>query len=136
MSPPHGSPMPLLLDTHALIWWFFDSPKLSRTAYARIAANQEPVHVSAASAWEIATKVRIGKMPLGRPLAENFAAYLQVQSFQPLPISIAHARLAGAISSPHKDPFDRLLAAQAQCENLTLVTADQAFNTLGVSILW
>ncbi|MGB8868606.1 MAG: type II toxin-antitoxin system VapC family toxin [Rhodomicrobium sp.] len=128
--------MPLLLDTHALIWWFFDNPKLSRAAYARIAANEEPVHVSAASAWEIATKVRIGKMPQGRALAENFSAYLQLQSFEPIPISVAHARLAGAFSSPHKDPFDRIIAAQAQCENLTVVTTDAAFQSLGVAIFW
>jgi PIN domain nuclease of toxin-antitoxin system len=128
--------MPLLLDTHALIWWYFDSPKLSRAVYARLAANEERVYVSAASAWEIATKVRIGKMPEGGALAENFAAYLQIQSFQPLPISVAHARLAGAISSPHKDPFDRIIAAQAQSENLTLATVDPAFDSLGVTIFW
>lgn len=128
--------MPLLLDTHALIWWFFDNPKLSRAAYARIAANEEPVHVSAASAWEIATKVRIGKMPQGRALAENFSVYLQLQSFEPIPISVAHARLAGAFSSPHKDPFDRIITAQAQCENLTVVTTDAAFRSLGVAIFW
>ncbi len=98
--------MALLLDTHALIWWLFDNPKLSRAARARLAAGEDPVYVSAASAWEIATKVRIGKMPEGRALAENFGLYLQLQSLQALPITVDHARLAGAISSPHKDPFD------------------------------
>jgi PIN domain nuclease of toxin-antitoxin system len=126
----------LLLDTHALVWWFFDNPKLSRAAYARIGSSGEAVYVSAATAWEIATKVRIGKMPEGRALAENFAGYLQQQDFRPLPISVAHARLAGAISASHKDPFDRLLAAQAQCENFAVVTADPAFESLGVRIFW
>ncbi len=128
--------MALLLDTHALIWWLFDNPKLSRAARARLAAGEDPVYVSAASAWEIATKVRIGKMPEGRALAENFGLYLQLQSLQALPITVDHARLAGAISSPHKDPFDRLIAAQAQIENLFVVTCDSAFQGLGVSILW
>ncbi len=128
--------MALLLDTHALIWWLFDNPKLSRAARARLAAGEDPVYVSAASAWEIATKVRIGKMPEGRALAENFGLYLQLQSLQALPITVDHARLAGAISSPHKDPFDRLIAAQAQIENLFVVTCDPAFQGLGVSILW
>jgi PIN domain nuclease of toxin-antitoxin system len=128
--------MALLLDTHALVWWYFDHPKLSQAARARIAASEQTVYVSAASAWEIATKVRMGKMPEGRALAENLPVYLRAQAFQPLAVSIAHARLAGSISSPHKDPFDRLIAAQAQSESLAVVTCDPAFESLGVRIVW
>jgi PIN domain nuclease of toxin-antitoxin system len=128
--------MALLLDTHALIWWYFDNPKLSQVARSRISADDERVYVSAASAWEIATKARTGKMPEVAALAENFSTYLQHQSFHPLSISIVHARLAGAITSDHKDPFDRLIAAQAQSEGLGVVTADPAFRNLGVPIVW
>ncbi len=128
--------MALLLDTHALVWWYFDNPKLSRSARGRIAPIEETVYVSAAPAWEMTTKARIGKMREGRALAENLAAYLQDQAFQPLPVSIPHALLAGSISSPHKDPFDRLIAAQAQSESLAAVTCDRAFESLGVRIVW
>lgn len=128
--------MSLLLDTHALIWWFLDSPRLSGPARAAIKAYGDPVHVSAVSAFEIATKVRLGKLPDAARLDRSFAAFLDAQDFKPLPLTLEHALVAGGLSDSHKDPFDRLLIAQALTENLTLVSNERLFDGFGVRRLW
>ncbi len=128
--------MSLLLDTHALIWWFLDAPPLSPAARAAIATASEPILVSAASAFEISTKVRIGKLPQAAALDDAFEDFLAVQRFVHLPISVRHARRAGALPIPHCDPFDRLLIAQALVEGLTLVSNEAAFDGFGVRRLW
>ncbi len=128
--------MSLLLDTHALIWWFLDSPRLSNVAREALGASPGPVYVSAVSAFEIATKVRLGKLPEAAALDQAFEAFLISQALTPLPLTIAHAQHAGGLVIEHKDPFDRLLIAQALLENLTLVSNERGFDAFGVSRLW
>jgi PIN domain nuclease of toxin-antitoxin system len=128
--------MKLLLDTHALAWWLADSPKLSRSARDHIAAASNAVFVSAASAWEISTKTRLGRWPEATSLASMFPGVIEANGFEALDISVRHAMHAGALPAPHADPFDRMLAAQAELEEMTLVTADPAFAQFDASVLW
>lgn len=92
--------------------------------------------VSAASAWEICTKVRLGKLETAHDVCEDFDGYLTRHGFEPSAISVEHARIAGKLEGPHKDPFDRMIAAQALAEGLSLVTNDQALAGFGVKIMW
>jgi PIN domain nuclease of toxin-antitoxin system len=127
----------LLLDTHALLWWVFADPKLSRRARAAIeddARNQ--VFISAASAWEIATKYRIGKLPNAAAVANDVAGTLADEGFSELPVSVRHAQRAGGLVGDHRDPFDRMLIAQAILDDLTLVSNERAFDAYGVHRLW
>jgi PIN domain nuclease of toxin-antitoxin system len=94
------------------------------------------VLVSTASAWEIGTKVRLGKLPGGQELAEDFAGFLARERFEPLPISVEHGIRAALLPGPHKDPFDRMLIAQSQAENLPIVSNDTVFDTYNVRRLW
>ena len=128
--------MSLLLDTHALIWWFLDSPRLSDKARTAIVDYIDPVYVSAVSAFEIATKVRLGKLPDAARLDRSFDAFVEAQHLKPLPLTLEHALVAGGLSDGHKDPFDRLLIAQALTENLTLVSNERLFDSFGVRRLW
>ena len=128
--------MQLLLDTHALLWWQTDDPQLSPAARAAIADDSNEVFVSAASAWEIATKVRLGKLPGLEAAAERFVELLLADGFQPLPMSARHALRAGAYAVAHRDPFDRMLAAQSELEGLLLVTRDSEFAAFGATTLW
>lgn len=128
--------MRLLLDTHALLWWSTDDVALSRRAYDAIRDNEAGVYVSAASAWEIATKSRLGKLPGSERLASELATYLDSQGFVALAVTLAHGVRAGALPGPHKDPFDRMLIAQAHAEQLTLVSNETAFDRYGVARLW
>ena len=125
-----------LLDTHALLWWFADDPALPAQAEALIDDPGNTVLVSAASAWEVCTKVRIGRLPTGQALCEDFTGYLERFHFTPLAISVAHGRLAGRLAGDHKDPFDRMLAAQALIESVPLLTNDPAFAGFGVRRFW
>jgi PIN domain nuclease of toxin-antitoxin system len=126
----------MLLDTHAVLWWFADDPQLPPRAEALIDDPANTVLVSAASAWEVCTKVRIGRLPTGQALCEDFSDYLQRFHFTPLPISVEHGRLAGRLAGTHKDPFDRMLAAQALVEGVPLMTNDPAFTAFGVTGVW
>jgi PIN domain nuclease of toxin-antitoxin system len=126
----------ILLDSHALFWWTTDDPRLSRRAHAAIDNDDEEVLVSAVAAWEVTSKVRAGRWPEASLLAERFFQILTHYGFRPLPITLEHAHLAGSLPGPHRDPFDRLLAAQSRIENVPLVTADAAFGTFGTAILW
>ena len=128
--------MRLLLDTHALIWWLLDDPALSRTAYAAITNPENDVLVSAVSAMEVTTKVRVGKLPHAVLLAYEFERQVAEEGFSALDISTAHAVLGGSLPFAHKDPFDRLLIAQAILESLALVSNEQMFDETGVSRLW
>lgn len=116
--------MKLLLDTHALAWWLSERSRLSQPAQVAISTESNQVFVSVVNAWEMAIKVGRGNWPAAASLVDGFEAEIAVESFQLLPIAVAHVRLAGMMQHPHRDPFDRLLAAQAQLEGLTLVTAD------------
>lgn len=126
----------LLLDTHALIWWLAGDEALSRRAREAIADEVNEIAVSAASAMEIATKFRIGKLPGAALLAQSFGEIIAEQGFGELPISVHHARLAGEMNIAHKDPFDRLLIAQAQVEDLVLVSNEAMFDGFAVKRLW
>ena len=126
----------LLLDTHALLWWWTDDVQLSPLARAAIFETKNEVFVSAASAWEIATKQRLGKLGQFPKVLERFTKLLAADRFIPLPIQHQHALKAGSYSSQHRDPFDRMLAAQSALEALTLVTCDAAFAQFDCRTLW
>jgi PIN domain nuclease of toxin-antitoxin system len=125
----------LLLDTHALLWWLTDDAALSHAAGAAIDDASNEVFVSAASAWEVTTKARLGKLEAG-PLARDFGLELRRQGFIPLPITVGHAQRAGSLPGPHRDPFDRMLIAQAQALDLVLVSNEAVFDSFGVRRLW
>jgi PIN domain nuclease of toxin-antitoxin system len=126
----------LLLDTHALLSWCADDPRLSAAARAAIGHSEHEVLVSAASAWEIATKARLGKLAGVERLLSDFAALMAADHFTLLPMSHAHALLAGSFAQAHRDPFDRMLAAQALIEDAQLVTNDAALDAFGVRCVW
>lgn len=126
----------LLLDTHALLWWWTDDARLSTLARAAISDEANTVYVSAASAWEIATKHRLGKLGEVPQAAPRFAELVAADGFQPLAVQQAHALRAGAWPQDHRDPFDRMLAAQTEIEGLTLVTCDAALAAFGCRQLW
>lgn len=128
--------MRLLLDTHTLLWWLADDPSLSAGARRLIGRSGNSVLVSAVSAWEIGTKVRLGKLPGAEELAADFAGWLARERFEQLPISVEHGIRAGLLAGAHKDPFDRMLAAQSQAENLPVVSNDAVFDAYGVRRLW
>lgn len=128
--------MRLLLDTHALLWWFTNDPRLSATARATIADADNDVYASAASAWEIATKHRIGKLTGLPAVTQRYADLIAVDGFRHLAVTHLHALKAGAWPHPHRDPFDRMLAAQSALEEMPLVTRDPAFRTFGILTLW
>lgn len=128
--------MQVLLDTHALLWWLSDDAKLSRRARTVIGTTSNTVFVSAASAWEIATKVRLGKLPTGAELASDFEGQLEREGFLSLQISVEHAVRAGFLPGGLRDPFDRMLIAQAQAENLQIVSKEELFDGYGVRRLW
>jgi PIN domain nuclease of toxin-antitoxin system len=101
-----------------------------------VIADDTIVCVSAVTAWEIANKVRLGKWPQAASLAASLTDIIAEQGFEPIPITLEQARVAGFLASVHRDPFDRMLAAQAQIEAIPLVTADPAFRTFGTQVLW
>lgn len=128
--------MRLLLDTHALLWWLAGDTALSEPARHAIADASNEVYVSAASAWEVATKHRIGKLPGVGPLAVDFARELTAQGFVALPITVQHGQAAGALVGAHRDPFDRMLIAQALDERMALVSNQVAFDDFAVHRIW
>src|SRR3954453_5182549 len=123
--------MRLLLDTHILLWWLADDPKLPVSAAAQIAAAETFVAVSAASVWEIAIKKSIGRL---EP-PDDLVAALDANDFRSLAITAAHALAAGALPNYHADPFDRMLIAQAREEDLILVSVDRRFSAYDVDLL-
>ncbi len=128
--------MRVLLDTHALVWWWTDDRRLPAAARAAIAAPDNVVLVSAASAWEIATKHRLGKWAEITHLLDGFEDLLRRSRFAPLSITLAHARLAGSLDWAHRDPFDRMLLAQARDQAVPLVSGDAAFLGCDIAVIW
>lgn len=128
--------MRLLLDTHALLWWLDGDRRLSSKARRAIADDSNTVLVSAASAWEITTKARLGKLPGALDVAADVAGCVASQAFVPLDITILHAQRAGNLAGEHRDPFDRILIAQAQLEDVAVVTDDEVFEEYGVRRVW
>jgi PIN domain nuclease of toxin-antitoxin system len=125
-----------LLDTHVLIWFVAGDAALSATARRAIESPEHTVFVSAASAWEISTKFRLGKLPGAGLLATNFVDTVAGLGFAELPISAAAAQRAGGMPQPHRDRFDRVLAAQALEDQLVLITNDAALTEFAVPTLW
>lgn len=123
--------MSLLLDTHALIWWLTDRSAMAADVIDQIADPDVIVAVSAASVWEIAIKRQLGKLDFGGDMTLEVAT----EGFEPLPISLDHAERAGALPLHHKDPFDRLLIAQAQAERLAIVSRDVSFDMYEVDVV-
>jgi PIN domain nuclease of toxin-antitoxin system len=126
----------LLLDTHAFLWWVSDAPDLSIRARRAIAARGHQCLLSAASCWEMAIKVSIGKLDLDGTVERFVPHHLSVNNFQELPVDIRHAAAVARLPFHHRDPFDRLLAAQALEEDLTIVSADPIFRRYGAKCLW
>jgi len=128
--------MRALVDTHALLWWLFDDRRLSGRARQVMEDGANEILVSSASGWEIMTKHRLGKLPHAGEAVRDLRGAIQRAGFEPLPISLEHAIEAGRLAAPHRDPFDRMLAAQSRLERLPLISDDQVFAGLSVSTLW
>lgn len=128
--------MRLLLDTHALLWWLDGDRRLSARARRAIADQTNTIFVSAVSAWEITTKARIGKLPGAVDVAADVSACVASQGFEPLDITMLHGQRAGRLPGDHRDPFDRMLIAQSQMEDIALVSDDEAFDSFDVRRFW
>ena len=122
--------MRLLLDTHLLLWWLDASPSLSAQARETIRDPENTVFVSAVSLWEIWLKQSLGKLRL----PADFTGRLAAESFESLPLIASHARQVAVLPWRHRDPFDRMLVAQAQVEKLVLLTADEALTAYGAAV--
>jgi PIN domain nuclease of toxin-antitoxin system len=127
--------MRVLLDSKALVWWFSSDSRLSVRAARVIKDPRNEIVVSVASAWELAIKNHLGKLPMGG-LLERLPRDLEEAGVAVLPINLDHAIRAGSLPGHHKDPFDRMLVAQAQADNLAIVSSDPIFGHYGVRRLW
>lgn len=125
-----------LLDTHTLIWWLGETELLTMSAFDLLSDRKIDVYVSPVSAMEISTKFRIGKLPKAAQYAGRISDVIAEEEFVLLPLTAAHGDLAGSFKSPNNDPWDRLLAAQAKLENLTLVSNDSQMDEFGISVSW
>jgi len=123
----------LLVDTHALFWWLTDNPRLSHSADAAISDPANDIFVSACTAYEIAYKQNLGRLPA---LPENLLRRLQRDGITVLPISFEHALAAAALPGPHRDPWDRIMMAQAVAEAMSVITIDRKFAEYGVPVIW
>lgn len=128
--------MKLLLDTHAFLWWLDGDHRLSPRSRRAIAASPGAVWVSALSAWELVLKSAGGRHPRAQDVAEDLAGAIRSQGFTPLDITVAHVQRVRDLPLTHRDPFDRMLAAQSLVEGLRLVSRDDAFDRLGVARFW
>lgn len=124
----------MLLDTHIFLWWLFDDPKLSASLRSTISDTEQLIFISSASVWEVATKYRLGKLPQAETVASNLPYWIDQAGFTPLPISPEHAQLAGSWKQEHRDPFDRMLAAQSKLEKIALATVDSALQKFEIEI--
>ncbi|MEM6430276.1 MAG: type II toxin-antitoxin system VapC family toxin [Deinococcota bacterium] len=126
----------VLLDTHALLWSLLEPDKLSSTALATIKDPQTVLLVSSTSAWELSIKHKLGKLASASSVLNNFSGHLERLQANTLSITPDHALVAGALPLHHRDPFDRMLIAQAQFEDIPIITNDKAFSTYEVKLLW
>lgn len=124
----------MLIDTHIFLWWLFDDIRLPAKIKEYMQDINQPVYVSSASVWEIATKFRLGRLPEASSVATNVPEWIIKAGFQRLNITPEHAQLAGAWDVPHRDPFDRMLAAQSKLENLTLASVDKAVTVFPIKV--
>jgi PIN domain nuclease of toxin-antitoxin system len=127
--------MTLLLDTHIFLWWLFDDHHLPAGIRAVIEDPDNQILVSSASVWEITTKFRLGRLPKASRVAGDVPAFISKAGFQAMPILPDHAQLAGEWDLPHRDPFDRMLAAQAKLARIPLATVDKALWAFPIEIL-
>jgi len=128
--------MKVLLDTHALIWFAQDDPALSPPAKRAIENPHNQTFYSIASIWELAIKLQLGKLQMRKPLSPDFRADLEQSSLEPLAIEYDHVVEAGGLPMHHRDPFDRLLVAQAKCEKMHLASHDSVLDAYGIERLW
>ena len=128
--------MKILADTHAFLWFITDAPRLSTKAKALLEAQDTERFLSVASVWEMAIKSRLGKLTLRQPLDEFLPAQITANRFGLLDITAGHALRVAQLPLHHRDPFDRLLAAQCLAENLTLLSNDEALDAYGIHRLW
>lgn len=126
----------LLLDTHTLLWWLAGDRRLSAKARDAIEDETNEVLVSAASTWEIATKIRIGKLPASTLAGGGLTRAIAAQGFETLAITADHGERAGSLPGAHRDPFDRMLIAQAQAEAMAIVSNESLFDQFGVMRMW
>ena len=124
-----------LIDTHVLLWWLFNDSKLTAECQDIIRNPDHRIFVSSVSAWEIATKYRIGKLPEAKQIVEEYSQILQQSKFIELSVTSAHALRAGSLPISHRDPFDRMIMAQAELENFPVITYDQAFQTGPIQVI-
>jgi PIN domain nuclease of toxin-antitoxin system len=125
--------MRLLLDTHTVFWWLRDDPNLSPAARAAIGHIANEILASACVGYEIAYKQKFGRLP---PLPESLSRRLSLEGIGTLPMSLDHALAAARLPGPHRDPWDRIMIAQALAEQLQVVTVDQVFSDYGVPVIW
>jgi PIN domain nuclease of toxin-antitoxin system len=123
----------LLIDSHAVLWWLGDDPRLSYRAEAAITNPANTVIVSTCVGYEITYKQQHGRLPQFR---DDLSDRLRREGFEPLPISLAHALAAAQLPGPHRDPWDRIMIAQALAEQLQVVTVDSVFSDYGVPVIW
>ncbi len=128
--------MKLLLDTHTFLWWITDDPQLSTKALELIGDGHNILYWSAASSWEVSIKYALGRMPLPEAPEQFLPAEIEKNRLESLPIIDAHAFQAGQLPHHHRDPFDRMMVAQAQVESLALLSNDQQLNHYDVEIRW
>jgi PIN domain nuclease of toxin-antitoxin system len=126
----------LLLDAHTFLWFTAGNSSLSQIARSAIEDENNDVYLSVASLWEIAIKISIGKFELSEPFETLIPQQLAENEIELLSISVAHTAMVSSMPFHHRDPFDRLIAAQAQVEQMTLVSADEAFDAYEVTRLW
>jgi PIN domain nuclease of toxin-antitoxin system len=125
----------MLLDTHIFLWWLFDDPRLPPSIRQNLLDPEQTVLVSVASVWEISTKYRIGKLPKAKSVAKNTPSWIIRAGFQSLSITPEHAQLAGSWDTRHRDPFDRMLAAQAKLEDVSLASTDRSLNEFPIQVV-
>lgn len=128
--------MKLLLDTQAFLWFALDAPNLSATARAHIVDPAHDKYVSPATFWEVAIKIRTGKYTLAQPYADFFRQGIYANGFSILPIEIAHTERVATLPLHHRDPFDRLIVAQAMAEGMTIISSDAQLDAYGVPRIW
>jgi len=128
--------MRILLDTHAFLWWIADSLRMSSRARELIVDRRNDLFLSAASAWEIAIKADLGRIVLPAPIDRFLVEQLRMNRIESLPIQFVHALHVHALPPVHRDPFDRMLVAQAQVEKLSILTADEQIEAYEVDVLW
>ena len=126
----------VLLDTHIVLWWLEGGSAISRKALRVLQDPATRVLVSAASAWEVAIKYKAGKLEAARTLVSRFEAAIEEEDFVELPVSIRHAVQAGMLSGSHKDPFDRMLIAQAKIEDVPVISTDKCFDQYAIQRIW